>query len=138
MRGTCQRTYEACTVFRSIFFGTGKFYWASSFNDVGQPCFVIIFCEILKKPFLHIIVLLPANSIYSCFLKEMFHGTISTIFQRNTRAFARPNLTPAAQAISVTHRRFFNVGNKRVSVDDFSATKVAMRVWEVVAQKIDD
>ena len=40
-------------------------------------------------------------------------------FQRNTCAFARPNLTPAAQAISVTHRRFFNVGNKRVSVDDF-------------------
>ena len=40
-------------------------------------------------------------------------------FQRNTRAFARPNLTSAAQAISVTHRRFFNVGNKRVSVDDF-------------------
>ena len=40
-------------------------------------------------------------------------------FQPNTRAFARPNLTPAAQAISVTHRRFFNVGNKRVSVDDF-------------------
>ena len=40
-------------------------------------------------------------------------------FHRNTRAFARPNKTPAAQAISVTHRRFFNVGNKRVSVDDF-------------------
>ena len=29
-----------------FFFGTGKFYWASSFSEVGQPCFVIIFCEI--------------------------------------------------------------------------------------------
>ena len=44
-------------------------------------------------------------------------------FQRNTRAFARPNLTPAAQAISVTHRRCFNVGDKRVSVDDFKRNK---------------
>ena len=72
-----------------FFFGTGKFYWASSFNDIGQPCFVIIFCEILNKPFLHIIVLLPANSIYSCFLKEMFHGTISTMISSATLALSR-------------------------------------------------
>ena len=32
-------------------FGTGKVFWALTVNHVCQPCFVIIFCEILKKLF---------------------------------------------------------------------------------------
>ena len=34
-----------------FFFRIGKVFWALTFNHVGQPCFVIIFCEILKKLF---------------------------------------------------------------------------------------
>lgn len=33
------------------FFGARKVFWALTVNHVGQPCFVIIFCEILKKLF---------------------------------------------------------------------------------------